>query len=89
VILDANAYERPNIEYPCEWGYKIIGTDKNKLEAVVFEVMESRDYTISKSNRSSKGKFHALTITCRVTSEKDRDDIFRAFQEHQEVKMVI
>jgi len=89
VILDDNFCEKPNIEYPCEWGYKIIGTDKSELEAVIFEVMGSRDYTVSKANRSSKGKFHALTTSCVVESQTDRDALFKAFQDHRDVKMVI
>jgi len=27
VILDGKTKEKPDIEYPCEWGYKLIGTD--------------------------------------------------------------
>lgn len=89
MILDGNSCERPEINYPCEWGYKIIGTCKDSLEACVFETMGSRDYTIGKGKSSSKGKFYALTSTCEVASEEDRNAIFKAFQEHVDVKMVI
>lgn len=89
MILDGNSYEKPKIEYPCKWGYKIIGTDRAKLEATVFEVMGSRDYHISKLNSSSKGKFHALTTSCMVDSQEDRDAIFKSFQDNKNVKMVI
>jgi len=89
VLLDANSSEKPKIEYPCEWGYKIIGTDKIKLEAVIFEVMGSRDYKQKGGNKSSKGKFHSLSTACQVESQEDRDALFKAFQEHEDVKMVI
>lgn len=89
MILDDNFSKKPHIEYPCEWGYKIIGVDKKELEAVIFEVMGIRDYTISKANRSSKGKFHALTTSCLVASQLDRDSLFKSFQDHKDVKMVI
>jgi putative lipoic acid-binding regulatory protein len=89
VLLDANSCEKPKIEYPCEWGYKIIGTDKLKLEAVIFEVMGSRNYKNKGGNSSSKGKFHALSTACQVESQADRDAIFKAFQNHSDVKMVI
>ncbi len=89
MILDGNTHEKPKIDYPCKWGYKIIGIDRVKLETLVFEVMGERKYNISKVNSSSKGKFHALTTSCIVESEKDRDAIFKAFQDDKDVKMVI
>ena len=89
MLLDGNSCDKPQIDYPCEWGYKIIGKDSVKLKAVVFDVMGSRDYTIKDGNSSSKGKFHSLNSRCQVDSEEDRDAIFKAFQEHPDVKMVI
>jgi putative lipoic acid-binding regulatory protein len=89
VILDGNSCEKPEIEYPCEWGYKIIGTDKTVLQAVIFDIVGKRAYSTKGGNSSSKGKFHSLNMTCRVESEKDRDEIFKAFSDHSDVKMVI
>jgi len=89
VILDGNSCEKPEIEYPCEWGYKIIGTDKSALQAVIFDVVGERAYKTKNGNTSSKGKFHSLNMTCRVESQEDRDKIFKAFSDHSDVKMVI
>jgi len=89
VFLDENSKEKPQIDYPCEWGYKIIGTDRAELEAVLCEVMGCREFKQKGGNSSSKGKFHSLSTSCQVVSEEDRDTIFKAFQEHKDVKMVI
>jgi putative lipoic acid-binding regulatory protein len=89
VILDGNCKTRPDIEYPCEWGYKIIGVDKSKLEACIFDVMGDREYSTRAGNSSSKGKFHSLNAKCSVSSQDERDTIFKAFEEHVDVKMVI
>ena len=89
MLLDGNSCEKPKIEYPCEWGYKIIGKDKVLLERAIFEVMGERDYKTPTHNTSSKGKFHALSTACKVESQIDRDAIFKAFQKHQSIKMVI
>lgn len=89
MILDGNSTEKPEIEYPCEWGYKIIGTDKVKLEACIFEVMGVREYSTKAGNSSSKGKFHTINTACTVVSQEERDAIFKAFQDHCDVKMVI
>ena len=89
MILDDNSCEKPEIEYPCEWGYKLIGTDKQKLQECIFDIVGKRDYTTKEGNSSSKGKFHTLNMRCKVESQKDRDAIFKAFSEHEDVKMVI
>jgi len=89
VILDGKACARPEIEYPCDWSYKLIGTDKEALQTCVFDTVGERPYTTKEGNSSSKGKFHTLNMTCKVESEKDRNDIFKAFSDHDDVKMVI
>jgi len=89
VILDGNSCEKPEINYPCQWGYKVIGTDKTKLEAAIFDIVGTRAYATKGGNSSSKGKFHSISMECRVESEKDRNTIFKAFQDHDDVKMVI
>jgi len=89
MILDNNSAEKPKIEYPCEWGYKLIGTDKTKLQTCIFDIVGERAYQTKGGNSSSKGKFHSLNMTCKVESQEDRDAIFKAFSDHDDVKMVI
>ena len=89
MILDDKCQTKPDIEYPCEWGYKIIGTDKDALEMCISEIMQGRRHGIKEGNRSSKGKFISINSQCRVKSQEDRDSIFKAFSDHPDVKMVI
>ena len=89
MILDGNSCEKPQIDYPCEWGYKLIGRDKQALEVAIFDIVGKRAYKTKGGNSSSKGKFHSLNMKCRVESQEDRDSIFKAFQDHVDVKMVI
>lgn len=89
MILDANSCEKPDIDYPCEWGYKLIGRDKKALEVCIFDIVGKRAYKTKGGNSSSKGKFHSLNMTCKVESQIDRDVIFKAFSNHKDVKMVI
>ena len=89
MILDDNSSVKPDIEYPCEWGYKLIGTDITTLQSVIFDILGERPYTTKGGNSSSKGKFHSLNMRCRVESQEDRDEIFKAFSDHKDIKMVI
>jgi len=88
-ILDDKNQTKPDIEYPTDWGYKIIGRDRAKLEACIAEIMAERDHLKTPGNASSGGKFHSYNTKCEVLSQEDRDMIFKAFSDHDDVKMVI
>jgi len=89
VILDDKTVDKPIIEYPCEWGFKIIGTDKKQLEKCVFDIMAHREYKCKDGNVSSKGKFVSMNASCEVCSKDERDKLFKEFRDHCDVKMVI
>jgi len=89
VILDDKTQDKPEINYPCEWGFKVIGTDKEKLEACIKEIMAGREHQCSEGNVSKKGKFLSMNTKCEVASEEERNALFKAFSDHDDVKMVI
>ncbi len=89
MILDDKTQERPEISYPTEWGYKIIGRDKEKLEACIKEVMGDKAHTAKAGNASKTGKFHSYNASCTVESEEERNKIFKQFEDHSDVDMVI
>jgi putative lipoic acid-binding regulatory protein len=88
MILDSNS-KKPNIEYPCNWEYKVIGTDVNEIIKVIDRIADGMDYKISSSNVSSKGKYFSLNLTVFVTSEVIRDIIFAKLKDNDFVKMVL
>ncbi len=89
VILDDKTQEKPKIEYPTQWGFKIIGNSKEALQSCVKEVMGEKEHLSSSGNVSKNGKFHSYNASCVVESEEERDKLFKAFQDHDDVKMVI
>jgi putative lipoic acid-binding regulatory protein len=89
VILDDKTTNKPKINYPCNWGFKVIGTDKEKLESCIFDIMAHRNYKCREGNISSKGKFITINADCEVSSQEERDELFKAFRDHCDVKIVI
>ena len=89
MILDGNSKEKPEIEYPTQWGFKIIGRDKDALLACIKEIMGDKEHLCSLGNTSKTGKFTTYNASCVVDSKEERDRIFKYFQEHKEVQMVI
>ena len=89
MILDDKTTDKPKIEYPCEWGFKLIGTDKEKLKACIDDIMAHREYKCKDGNVSKNGKFVTVNTSCEVCSQEERDELFKAFSDHDDVKMVI
>ncbi len=87
-ILDDKTKVKPEICYPCQWGYKIIGKDKNKLLSCISEVMGDKEYSHSIGNSSKNGKFHTHNIKCEVKDKEERDKLFQKFSQHKATKMV-
>ncbi|PAF52598.1 DUF493 domain-containing protein [Helicobacter sp. 13S00477-4] len=79
---------KPNITYPCEWEYRIIGENEDKIKEAVFETMP-RVYQLETKNRSSKGRFISLHAKIITNSEEERNEIFTKLSKHPEIKMVI
>ena len=81
--------ETPEITYPCNWSYKIISSDKDYIAKTIPELLESREYEFAESNQSKTGKYTSFSVSLRVSSEKERDNIFNIFKCLPSVKMVL
>lgn len=88
MLLDENS-KRPDIEYPCKWDYKIIGTDVSEMIKIIEEAVGDLSYEISPSNISKKENYFSLNLTVFVPSEIVRDIIFQKVSSSAFVKIVI
>jgi len=88
-ILNSETKERPEISYPTNWGFKLIGRDKDKLLACIKEAMGEKEHLCSLGNASRTGKFHSYNASCTVNTEEERNRIFKYFEDHEDVDMVI
>lgn len=79
----------PDIDYPCPWIYKVIGNDESLLRTMMAELLAGREYQISLSHRSAKGKYSSLKLELTVTDEADRLRIFAALSAHPSVRVVL
>ncbi len=80
---------KPEIEYPCQWSYKIIGSDSLAITNKISEILDNRDYNLNLSNHSRTGKFVSFNCSLEVASESERNEIFQQLQQIPTVKMVI
>ena len=81
--------KKPIIEYPCEWSFRIIGTDKEHLKKAAAMSLGTADYRVSMSNKSSRGTYISLNIETVVPNEEARNQIHALLANHPSVKMVL
>jgi putative lipoic acid-binding regulatory protein len=79
---------KPDIEYPCPWVYKIIGTAEGELRAAVAALI-TESHTLALSKTSKKGKYTSLNLTINVMDEAHRDAIYARLSGSPKIKMVM
>jgi putative lipoic acid-binding regulatory protein len=84
-----NEAQKPVMEYPCPWIYKIIGEDQEKLKTAAAQVMRDQDYTVSLSSSSAKGKYHCLNVQVLVPSEAVRLALYESLRNHPSVIVIL
>jgi len=80
---------RPEIDYPTKWEYKIIGADIDEMIKAIETIIVDLEYNLSASNISRKANYFSLNVSVLVPSEIVRDLIFRKLSAHPAIKFVI
>ena len=90
-LLDLNAKELPKLEleYPCNWCYKVIAHGVEDINEAIKDVIIEKPHTLKHSNNSKSGKFVSMNLDLLVNNEEERDFIFRALKAHNKIKMVL
>lgn len=89
LITESNQPEKPEIEYPCDWVYKVIGEDPTVLKEIIITACAPTQVLINHSHTSSKGKYHSLNASLMVEDEKQRLQIYDLLKNHPAVKVVL
>ena len=69
MVLENEMDKKPEIEYPIEWGYKLIGRDSDELQACIAKIMGEKEHTATAGHASKTGKFHSYNTKCIVQNE--------------------
>jgi uncharacterized protein len=88
MILGENN-QRPEINYPCEWSYKVIGTDVEKILSAIEEAASGLKYEVSPSNVSENEKYYSINFKIEVPNEVTRDIIYDKLASNENVKIVL
>jgi putative lipoic acid-binding regulatory protein len=83
------AGKKPEISYPTNWEYKVIGEDKAKTKKAVKDIVNDKEHTIKESKKSKTGKYTSFSVNVLVFNEDERLFFFEEFSKHKEIKYVV
>jgi len=89
MILDKNTKEKPEINYPCQWSFTVIGRDKDKVEGAIKDILQDKEHSCKFSKSSKNGKFNSYSAKCQVDSQEQRDEIYKTFSKHSDIDYVM
>ncbi|ADG94690.1 conserved hypothetical protein [Arcobacter nitrofigilis DSM 7299] len=87
-MIDLNKHKL-ELDYPCNWVYKVVVVETVNIKKVVKEVIVEREHKLTESKVSSKGKFKSYTLDLLVHNEDDRKMIYELLGNHSDIKMVL
>ena len=87
-MIDNRDNEETSIDYPCEWIYKVIGSDKESVHNAIASIIQDSEYLINDSNTSKTGKYLSFNVAVMVGDEAYRNKIYQAFKVHDDIKFV-
>jgi putative lipoic acid-binding regulatory protein len=80
---------KAKIDYPCQWLYKVIGSDQEKLLQAINQTVQRTSCSITPSNSSRTGKYLCLNLEITVDNEEERNLVYKTLKEHPHVKIVL
>jgi putative lipoic acid-binding regulatory protein len=88
MILE-NESMQPDIQFPCEWSYKVIGLDVNNILTAIEESVLGLSYDVTPSNLSKTGKYVSLNLKLEVPNEEVRNLIYEKLNQSPDIKYII
>ncbi|MGA7720770.1 MAG: DUF493 domain-containing protein [Ignavibacteriaceae bacterium] len=82
-------YKYPEIQFPCEWSYKIIGLDVTKILAAIEEAVLGLSYDVTPSNISKNGKYFSLNLKLELPNEAVKNLIYEKLTQNTDIKFIL
>ena len=85
--------EELGLQFPCQFPLKVMGKTGCELQKSIEQIVNQHVLTqhqLSLSERtSSEARFISITVTIEAQSRSQLDDLYRAFNAHPDIMMVL
>jgi len=87
-MIDLNQHKL-ELDYPCNWKYKLVIRKEQNIKKIIKEVLEEREHGVKPSKVSKEGKFKSYTLELLVHNDEDRKALYQVLGDHEHIKMVV
>ena len=87
-MIDLNEHKL-ELDYPCNWKYKLVIRHEQNIKKIIKEVLEDREHGVKPSKVSKEGKFKSYTLELLVHNDEDRKALYQVLGDHEHIKMVV
>ncbi len=88
-MILGNGNKKPEITYPCEWTFKVIGDDVESMILAMEEAVRDFNYEITPSNISKKGKYFSMNLIVSIISDEERYLIYDLLSKSDSIKYIL
>ncbi|MEE2907475.1 MAG: DUF493 domain-containing protein [Planctomycetota bacterium] len=81
--------EKLDLQYPCQWEYRVIGADSEEVMAAITSIMADRPHCCAPGHTSEGGRWCTLVVSLEVADEAERVGLYEALRDNEAVKMVL
>ncbi len=87
--MNANRQDKPKVDYPTRWSYRIVGSDEAAIRAHVKACMADREHELVLSRRGRGGRYLSLHLSLHLQEEAERLAIHQQVSDHEAVRFVL
>ncbi len=89
MVIINDETQKLELEYPCNWCYKVVASERAGIEIAALEIFCERTYSLNPSNVSKGGKYISMNLELLVHNEEERTYFFETLKAHPHIKMVL
>jgi len=80
---------RPQLEYPCEWGYRLIAGQESHIRLAVRQAFGGHPVRLGELRRSTGGRWCSMGVDTTVMNEEQRQTFFEKLRGCVGIRMVL
>ncbi|MCI4406181.1 MAG: DUF493 domain-containing protein [Sulfuricurvum sp.] len=89
MVIINETTQKLELEYPCNWCYKVVAYERAGIEIAAMEIIGERAYSLNPSNVSKGGKYISMNLELLVHNEDERTYFYETLKAHPHIKMVL
>lgn len=89
VVVKAENLKELELEYPCDWEYKLIVVQGINVSQIVKNIVDTRNFSLKNSKNSKNGKYESFTLKLLVHSDDDRKTLYETLKANKDIKFVL